>query len=143
MSVALLDTASLYKLDTLIQKCIAGSSVSFDNIKLIDKKNAELSIEGKTYVFYSSSSGNNSSIVRSAAYKEFIELSKLNFISGTVYFSGENFANVVIVYINSTTSLKNLMDRCGPGSIIAFENCIYKNADGTLSKAITKMIKLE
>ena len=45
-------------------------------------------------------------------------------ISGTVYFSGTNFPNVVTESIetNSLEKLQSHIQRCGPGSVISFEN---------------------
>lgn len=74
---------------------------------------------------------------------ELLYYSVKTFLSGTIYFSGENFPNVIVATKKDFPSLQNYFGRCAPGSIITFENCIYKNPDGTLSKPLTKTIKLD
>jgi hypothetical protein len=45
-------------------------------------------------------------------------------VSATVYFSGTNFRNAEKGFItsNSLKPIKNLMDRCVPGTIVIFDN---------------------
>ncbi|WP_462254958.1 hypothetical protein [Ferruginibacter sp.] len=143
VKVAFLDTSALFRLDTLFARCMPGSVVTFDNIKLINKKAEEITIAGKAYFFYGGAYVNIDSSRYPGNINEIFELSKKIFISGTIYFSGENFHNVLTVHTGENDLLKNLIARCSPGSIISFENCIFKNTDGTLAKPITKSIKLE
>ncbi len=143
VNVAFLDTSGLFRLDTLIARCMPGSSVTFDNVKLINKKAEEIKIVGKAYLFYGGGYVNIDSSRYSGNIIEILELSKKSFISGTVYFSGANFPNVLTVYTGEYDLLKRLLLRCSPGSILSFENCIFKNTDGTLTKPLTKSIKLE
>jgi hypothetical protein len=44
-------------------------------------------------------------------------------VSAVVYFSGANFQNTQKAVINGSSlkSIKHLMDRCGPGSIVIFD----------------------
>jgi gliding motility-associated protein GldM len=60
---------------------------------------------------------------------------KYNIASATVYFSGANFPNVVTASIggNSLASLQSFMQRCGPGSVISFDNIKVSGPDGTRS----------
>ena len=58
-------------------------------MKVIDKKGIEISIAGKSYVFYSGEY--NISIALSEANKEIFELIGKDFISGTIYFPEEIF----------------------------------------------------
>jgi len=57
---------------------------------------------------------------------------KYSVISATVYFSGANFSNVQTAAINSNNlaSIKALMARCGPGSVISFDNVKVTGPDG-------------
>jgi len=57
---------------------------------------------------------------------------KFSIVSATVYFGGANFTNVVPATIsgNSLASIANLIQRCGPGSSIAFENIKVQGPDG-------------
>ncbi len=138
---AFLDTSSLNGLDALIKKCVAGSVVTFDSVKVIDKKGIEISIAGKSYVFYSGEY--NISIALSEANKEIFELIGKDFISGTIYFSGGNFPNVITILCKDMETKKSLFARCGPGSVISFDNCVYKNTNGTSSKPVSKSLKME
>ncbi len=60
---------------------------------------------------------------------------KFNVVSATVYFSGANFPNVVTASIssNSLGALSGTMQRCGPGSVISFDNIKVSGPDGTRS----------
>jgi len=57
---------------------------------------------------------------------------KYTVTSATVYFSGANFSNVQTAAINSNSlgSIKALMARCGPGSVISFDNVKVTGPDG-------------
>ncbi|MGF2411597.1 type IX secretion system motor protein PorM/GldM [Ferruginibacter sp.] len=58
---------------------------------------------------------------------------KYTVTSATVYFSGANFANVQTAAINSNSlaPVKALMARCGPGSVISFDNVKVTGPDGS------------
>ncbi|WP_462254931.1 type IX secretion system motor protein PorM/GldM [Ferruginibacter sp.] len=58
---------------------------------------------------------------------------KYTVVSATVYFSGANFANVQTAAINSNSlaPVKALMARCGPGSVISFDNVKVSGPDGS------------
>ena len=60
---------------------------------------------------------------------------KFNVISATVYFSGANFPNVVTGSIssNNLSGLQSYMQRCGPGSVISFDNIKVSGPDGPRS----------
>ncbi len=53
--------------------------------------------------------------------------------SATVYFSGANFSSVQTAAINSNSlaPIKALMQRCGPGSVISFDNVKVTGPDGS------------
>jgi gliding motility-associated protein GldM len=57
---------------------------------------------------------------------------KFSIVSATVYFGGANFPNVVPATINGNglASIANLIQRCGPGSSISFENIKVSGPDG-------------
>jgi gliding motility-associated protein GldM len=57
---------------------------------------------------------------------------KYSVVSATVYFSGANFANLQTSAINSNSlaPIKALMARCGPGSVISFDNVKVTGPDG-------------
>ena len=56
-------------------------------------------------------------------------------VSATVYFSGANFPNVVTAPLNgnSLAGLASYIQRCGPGSVISFDNIKVSGPDGTRS----------
>lgn len=58
---------------------------------------------------------------------------KYNVVSATVYFSGANFPNVVTASLNGNGlgGLATFMQRCGPGSVISFDNIKVSGPDGT------------
>jgi len=60
---------------------------------------------------------------------------KFNVVSATVYFSGANFPNVATRSIssNSLAGLQAEMQKCGPGSVISFDNIKVAGPDGTRS----------
>ena len=60
---------------------------------------------------------------------------KFNVVGATVYFSGANFPNVTTRSIssNSLASLQAEMQKCGPGSVISFDNIKVAGPDGTRS----------
>jgi hypothetical protein len=107
-------------------------AISLNTIAQDSTKNSSIKI----------TAANNDTVGRSAAFKETYRLMRLNFVSGTMYFSGDGFTNVVTVDLK-TASPRNCFSRCIPGSIITIEHAIYKNPDGTLSKPITEIIKEE
>jgi gliding motility-associated protein GldM len=55
-----------------------------------------------------------------------------NVVSATVYFSGANFSNVVTTSItgNSLAAIQNYIQRCGPGSVVSFDNVKVSGPDG-------------
>ena len=58
---------------------------------------------------------------------------KYNVVSATVYFSGAGFPNVVTASISggSLGALSSFMSRCGPGSVVTFDNVKVAGPDGT------------
>jgi gliding motility-associated protein GldM len=57
---------------------------------------------------------------------------KFSVVSATVYFGGANFPNVVPATItgNSLAGIASLIQRCGPGSSISFDNIKVQGPDG-------------
>ena len=66
--------------------------------------------------------------------KDFDFEAKFSVISATVYFSGTGFSDVVTGQIVSSSlkPIKNLMQRCGPGSIVVFDNVKVKGPDNEI-----------
>jgi hypothetical protein len=60
---------------------------------------------------------------------------KFTVVSASVYFSGANFKNVEKGFItsNSLKSIKHLMVRCMPGSIVSFDDIKVKGPDDRIS----------
>jgi gliding motility-associated protein GldM len=64
---------------------------------------------------------------------DFIYDVRYSVVSATVYFSGANFPNVVTSSItgNSLSGLDAYIKRCGPGSVVSFDNIKVSGPDGT------------
>lgn len=60
---------------------------------------------------------------------------KFSVVSSTVYFSGANFPNVTPTSIssNNLSGLDPFIRRCGPGSVVTFDNIKVSGPDGTRS----------
>jgi len=69
-------------------------------------------------------------------------LKSFNFVSGTIFFSGYGFTNVIAAKVSEKAKLEMNYHKSGPGTTITLENCIYKNSNGTLSSPLNKSIKL-
>jgi len=63
---------------------------------------------------------------------DFIYDVRYSVVSATVYFSGANFPNVVTASItgNGLGSLSTYIQRCGPGSVVTFDNIKVSGPDG-------------
>jgi len=57
---------------------------------------------------------------------------RYNIVGATVYFSGANFSNVVTTSItnNNLSSLSQYIQRCGPGSVVTFDQVKVQGPDG-------------
>ena len=60
---------------------------------------------------------------------------KFNIVSATVFFSGANFPNVATANItgNNLATLSSFISRCGPGSVVTFDNVKVQGPDGPRS----------
>ncbi len=60
---------------------------------------------------------------------------KFNIVSATVYFSGANFPNVASTSLsgNNLAPLASFIARCGPGSVVTFDNVKVQGPDGVRS----------
>jgi hypothetical protein len=76
------------------------------------------------------------------ATQNITDSTKVVYISGTIYFSGDGFPNAIRVDAKDSIRVNDFVSRCKPGSIITFDNCIYRTSDGKLSKPVNKSIKL-
>ncbi|MEO6253009.1 MAG: gliding motility protein GldM [Ferruginibacter sp.] len=63
---------------------------------------------------------------------DFIYDVRYSVVSATVYFAGANFANVVTASItgNGLSNLSSYIQRCGPGSVVSFDNIKVSGPDG-------------
>lgn len=66
-----------------------------------------------------------------AEVEDFVFDAPFKVVSATVYFSGANFRNVETGFINSNSlaPVKKLMERCGPGSIVIFDDVKVEGPD--------------
>ncbi len=80
---------------------------------------------------------------KSQAVQELEKLIGLNFVSGTIFFTGFGFTNPLSTKASDTTILHKYYKMSRLGTIITFDNCIYKNANGSFSAPLNKSLKLE
>jgi hypothetical protein len=80
----------------------------------------------------------------SPSVTEWKRLRELAYSSGTIYFSGTCFDNVIAfrVEAGNLSKLKELFDRCAPGSKITFENVVYTDEKQVISR-LSKTFELE
>lgn len=119
-----------------------GCSLVIDELCGYDKNHQRHYLENEAVLFNLQHSNKSYDSV-TVQMAELLFYSIKSYLSGNIYFSGTNFTNVITVTKKDFFLLPNYFGRCAPGSIITFENCIYKNPDGSLSKPLTKTIKLD
>ncbi len=93
---------------------------------------------------YSNFSNKTDSVFFQSKSELFNQLESLEFVSGTVYFSGKGFPNVISSSLTKTSgmALSSLFDKCTIGSVITFEKCKVKDDDGKSLKTLHKSILL-
>jgi gliding motility-associated protein GldM len=74
----------------------------------------------------------NQQFCRADMGPDFIYDVRYTVVSATVYFSGANFNNVVTASITGNTlgALSSYIQRCGPGSVVSFDNIKVSGPDG-------------
>lgn len=117
-----------------IKKELGNVLVTYDYIR-INKNGKETNIDVTPY--------NNANINESKSRKEFSYLKSIKFMSGTIYFSGSGFPNIVSVKATDVNKLNSLYNICATGTTITFDNCIPKNIDGSVLKPITQTLQLK
>ena len=135
-------------LDTIkFNKCIdllkPGSYVSFKNIIISDSLNNKFTPHNRIHYI----------IIPDTVYphkdsESFIEikrLQKLNYVRGTIYFSGTYFPNVQVFKIdnNNLSSLNKAFDRCAIDTKINFENVYYKDDNNKVVGPLNKIVTLD
>ena len=86
-----------------------------------------------SFMFYSMTK-KNITFASSPQYLEWKKLKYLDYVSGTVYFSGTYFPNVIAFRIQQgkLEELKKLFDRCAIETVITFDNVSYRDNKGIL-----------
>lgn len=151
-AVATLHNNSLAPVKAFMDKCVSGTSVTFDDIKVADDKGNILFIQSKTYLLEDDTRDiheptiNMSGINRSAiSIDQLPNIKELNcsdanykITSATVYFSEAGFPDVVATQINgpSLNNIETYMQKLTNGSRITFDNVVIAKNDGTGSKTI-------
>ena len=110
---------------------VPGATVIF-SVFIKDKSHKSDSVQ-LNYMFYSMTKG-NINFPTSPQYLEWKKLTDLNYLSGTIYFSGTYFPNVISFKIRKSkkNELKELFGRCAIGTVITFDNVSYKDDKGIL-----------
>ena len=122
------DSVKFHKYSDIL---VPGATVIFK--VFITDKNHKSSPVQLSYMFYSMTKG-NINFPSSPQYLEWKKLRNLNYLSGTIYFSGTYFPNVIVFSIQQgkNEELKKLFDRCAIGTVITFDNTSYKDDKGIL-----------
>jgi hypothetical protein len=117
-----------------------GAIVTIDDLWFV-------SSDGKTTIIkeipYNFNKPKDASKYKSQAVLQVDELKSYNFVSGTIYFARFGHPNVSSAKANDTAKLNRYYAVSGPGTTITLDNCVYKNANGSLSNPVSKSIKLE
>ena len=117
-----------------------GAIVTIDDLRFINSDGKTTMIKEIPYNF---NHQKDTVKFKSQAVLQVDELKSYNFVSGTIYFAGFGHTNVSSAKASDTATLYKYYDRSGPGTTITLDNCIYKNANGSLSSPLSKSVKLE
>ena len=132
--------ADINLLMTQIDSASNGAIVTIDDLRFV-------SSDGKTKMIkeipYNFNKLKDAPKFKSQAVLQVEELKSYNFVSGTVYFAGFGHPNVSSAKASDTAKLNKYYAVSGPGTTITLDNCVYKNANGSLSNPVSKSIKLE
>ncbi|MBX2887795.1 MAG: hypothetical protein KF829_04010 [Ferruginibacter sp.] len=135
-------------LDTIkFNKCIdllkPGSYVSFENIIISDSSNNKFTPHNRIHYLITPDIVNTHK--NSESFIEIKRLQNLNYVSGTIYFSGTYFPNVQVcrVYKNKSSFLTNAFERCAIGTKITLENVYYLDDDKKLVGPLNKTVTLD
>ena len=136
----ILDTAKFNKCINLLTP---GSYVSFENIILSDSSNFKYQPHNRVYYIITPDT-----ILPHKDSESFIEIlrfQKLNYTSGTIYFSGTYFSNVLVYRIDNkkSTSLIKAFESCAIGTKITFENIYYKDEKDKIVGPLNKTVTLD
>ena len=123
-----------------IDSARSGAVVTFEYLTFYDGNGVATQIEKIPYNF---NRGQDTVKLTSKTVQEVEKLREFKFVSGTIYFQGFGFKNVVSVKAQFNAALSKCFDRSGLGTRITLDNCIYKNPNGTLSSPLSKSFKLE
>jgi len=124
-----------------IDSCRSGSFIIFDEVRLENNKTGQIVYaEAPTYIF-----DIKDAHLPDKDQSEFHLLSNTFYFKGDIYFSGTNFPNVYIIHVATSqpSQYLSLFAKAKAGTVITFENLIYRNEDGSLSKPFSKMIKVD
>lgn len=123
-----------------IDKASNGADVVIDNLRFITPAGKTTFIAKIPYQFNRTK---DTTKFVSQAVQTVNKLKAYDFVSGTVYFSGEGFRSVESVNANDKAQLRRYYERSRPGTIITLDNCVYRNANGSLSSPLNQSFKLE
>lgn len=135
-------------LDTIkFNRCIdllkPGSYVSFENIIISDSLSNKFTPHNRVHYLITPDSLNP--YKDSESFKEVKRLQNLKYVSGTIYFSGTYFTNVLVCRLskNKSSFLTNSFDRCATGTIITLENVYYLDDENKVVGPLNKTVTLD
>lgn len=123
-----------------IDSASKGANVTIDNLRFITPTGKTMPIKKIPYQF---NRAKDTAKFVSQAVQTVNKLKAYDFVSGTVYFSGEGFRRAESANANDKAQLHRYYNWSGPGTTITFDNCVYRNANGSLSGPLNQSIKLE
>jgi hypothetical protein len=108
---------------------VPGATVIF-SVFIKDKHHKSDTVQ-LNYMFYSMKGKSISSSPQNLEWKK---ITDVNYLSGTIYFSGTYFPNVISYRIQQgkTDELKKLFGRCAIGTVVTFDNVSFKDEKGVL-----------
>jgi hypothetical protein len=124
-----------------IDSCRSGSFISFDDVRLKNNKTGQIvHAESSTYIF-----DIKDAHLPNKDQSTFHFLRNTYYFKGDIYFSGTNFPNVYIIHVAASppSQYQSVFAKVKAGTIITFENVVYKDEDGSLSKPVSKTIKVD
>jgi hypothetical protein len=117
-----------------------GANVTIDNLRFITPTGKTTPIKKIPYQF---NRAKDTAKFVSQAVQTVNKLKAYDFVSGTIYFTGFGYREVVLVNASDRKTLYQYYNRSGPGTTIILDNCVYRNANGSLSGPLNQSIKLE
>lgn len=124
-----------------LDSCRSGTVITFDEIKVQNNKTGQIvDADMPCYIF-----DIKDAHIPTKDQSEFHWLANTFYFKGDIYFSGTNFPYVYIIHVpaSQASQYQEIFKKVKAGSSVSFENVVYRNEDGSLSKPFSKTIKVD